>query len=967
MARQRGWFLILMATIFISCDDDPNTTDPKDTQNTSETLVDTGDPPGASPPSTWSIRVSTNAPEAITLAAQDVADYLEAMGMTAELSTSSEDPGCVAATGTVVLVGDGLADARLETRVNPDRPWAHEQTWRYEETRCGEEGEVYGAHVALVGGGLLGRQYAAYAWLHAIGVRFFHPEEEYVPDAPGFAEAPMLREHTPDFRWRSVSLHLTHPLELGDAFRLGDEQYFPEAQRYIDWQVKNFASFGTGGVGQGELEGYGFMRGFPRSAGFSLHNQQQGASNIIDPDDPRPEEDQIAEAIDARMQVDPLPTQFHFTFNPSEFTEIPDLDAVRQITFIANYIEDTYPGTVVLATNHGTAGEPTENYGVRYYDLPKFGPPSLGVKVHTLMFYDLFRPAPVYGNENFNNLFEFMAEEYLTRRIWYFPEAAWWLTFDNAVPLYLPITIEARDRDLQNIAFMLEGKLDGHRVFGTGHEWGYWQNEYCSFHMAADLEYRYTDCLADITHTLGEAGPETQSVLEALIVSQERDFIYDEALLAYLVGSDNETEIAASVGIKFHPLPPSPKQIMGWTLDETDWWLARILPALERMEREHIAWLERLDAVRPMVPDKGLPWFNEIYDGIDINMLRARHAWQIYGALIHLRRSKLLFDPGLADTAEAWLADAQATTQDAIATVARREQGYRYAPLSRSIAGGPEGGDESNWTDYAYRYLNRAHHAYYYVRTDNLALEVFEGSGEAVEVQDALLTAENLVVDVTDTELTGVTIDFGDGNSTPGTHGEHDYTAEGVYTLSVTAQRGSDAFEYSGDVAALTEEHFTGFSGKVLSPRGAELIEGVMPSLVLGRIAAERPVVGFGSDDSGHIRIGLWRELTTPSASTAFFETEPVEILVPIVNQGDANIITSLAVRNTVIQWEAQDQPITLMGDLPTEGVVNAIVIVGNGAFDEPGARAILASTLGYTPETLPETVPFVIEYSLAP
>ncbi len=37
-------------------------------------------------------------------------------------------------------------------------------------------------------------------------------------------------------------------------------------------------------------------------------------------------------------------------------------------------------------------------------------------------------------------------------------ESAWWLTFDIPVPLYLPITIEARDRDIQGIAFMLEGK-----------------------------------------------------------------------------------------------------------------------------------------------------------------------------------------------------------------------------------------------------------------------------------------------------------------------------------------------------------------------------------------------------------------------------------------------------------------------------------------------------------------------------
>jgi hypothetical protein len=111
----------------------------------------------------------------------------------------------------------------------------------------------------------------------------------------------------------------------------------------------------------------------------------RGGDAILDPDDPRTEEEQLAAAIDARMGPDPSlwPKYFGFTFNPSEFTELDDRDTVRQISFIADYIGQNYPGTIVNCINHGTAGAPTAHYGVRFYDLPKFAPENLGVRVHT--------------------------------------------------------------------------------------------------------------------------------------------------------------------------------------------------------------------------------------------------------------------------------------------------------------------------------------------------------------------------------------------------------------------------------------------------------------------------------------------------------------------------------------------------------------------------------------------------------
>ena len=914
--------------------------------------------PSTDLPARWSIWIDPGAPPAVRRAAEDLAAYFEAMGLSVERPSGAPPDACVPREGHVVFVGEAIAGELPSDTTSA----ASNQSFRIAETRC--DG---GSRVALAGGGLLGRQYAAYEYLHRLGVRFFHPEEEHVPAAPWWPREPVAIDHTPAFRWRSVSLHLTHPLELGDAFRDAEQEYFPEAERYIDWQIKNGASRGHGGIGAGELATHGLDRGLLLATGFSLHNTQQGGRPLIDPDDPRTEEEQIAAAIEERMQRADgrTPDVFGFTFNPSEFTEIPDTDAVRQITFIADYLREHYPGTRVETINHGTAGPPTATYGVRFYDLPRFAPPNLGVRVHTLMFYDLFRPAPVYGNRNFNNLYDFMASEHTVRPLTYFPESAWWLTFDNAVPLYLPITVEARDRDLQGIAWMRAGNLDGHHVFGSGHEWGYWQNEHCSFRMAMDLDYRWQDCFADITATMGPAAGETQAVLEELVALQERDF-FDERTLAYLVGTDPETEVAASIGVVFHPLPPAPPAILRWDAARIESFLANERASLERMDGDYARLVARLRAIEPSVGERGRPFFAEILDGIEVSGLRARHAWQVYGALVTLRRSELELEPALATEARELLADARRTTAAALAVIARREAGYRYAPLARSIAGGPDGTEDTNWTVYRYRYLNRTHHGYYYTRIDSLAEEAFEGGGGVADVSDALLEpGADLEVVLRAASFADPVVDWGDGSpvETAGPSFTHVYASEGVYPLRITGRLGGDPFELAGDVARLAQEWQTGFSGDITAPANIDLVEAVMPALVLGRIDATRLALGFSAADDGRVELGEWAALTAAASSPALLESEPAQVRVPVVNRATGAISAHLVVDGAVVRLADAASPVVLTGSLDTEAVIAAVVAIGG--FDERGARGIVASTLGFTPDTLPASVAFEARYAL--
>ncbi|MFU8802294.1 MAG: PKD domain-containing protein [Bradymonadaceae bacterium] len=943
----------------------PDVIDPADTNDTTDT-TDTPDVVDEEPPQwphAWQLLHSGELPRGVQWAADDIVKYLVAMGREVTREATTEPAGCQPGQGVVILLGDGLGEAGLAAD-------ATDQTFRIDESRCGEEGD-FGVLVRLSGGDLLGRQYAVYEWLHHLGVRFFHPEEEYVPSTPRYHHEPLVREHTPAFLYRSVSLHLTHPLELGDIFRQNDLQYLDEGRRYIDWQIKNLASFGTESIAADpdpETRDYGVLRGLPRGSGFALHNQQQGASGVIDQDDPRTEEEQIAAAIDQRMGNDPqrYPHIFNFTFNPSEFTEIDDQDVVRQLTYVADYFAENYPDTKVSAINHGTHSEPTAHYGVRYYDLPKFAPENLGVRVHTLMFYDLFRPAPVYGNENFNNLYDFMEEQYQTRQLWYYPEAAWWLTFDIPIPFYLPITIEARDRDIQGIKHMLDGKLEGHRVFGSGHEWGYWQNEYCPYRMTTYLDYSYTNCLEDIAWPMGRAAPEVVAVVEDAIGFQERDFIYDADLLAYLVGSDPETEIAATIGIVFHPMPPSPSMILRWDLSDIEDWEANIRPGLERMDADYVGLIERLDAVRDLVPEDGASWFNEIYDGLEATGLRARHGLQAFGAAVTLRKFQLTFDGTLERLAWDLLEDAEQTTEDVLTVVHRREEGYRYQPLARSIAGGPDGTEDDNWTVYGYRYLNRTHHAYYYTRTNRLVREAFEGARDAINVPNVLVGPdEPFTLNVTRTDLEDIEVDFGDGNQEQGTSFEHIYDEPGIYVVRLEATLEGEPFVFVTRVARVIHKYTTGFTGRIAEPSGTQLIESAMPSISTGYLDGQTVALGFSPGENGNVLPGYWTEVAAIPSDDSLLTAES-DVIIPIINRAQAEIMTSLLVTGAVVHIrDHNDLPhLFIEGSLSTDAVVDAVVEIGG--FEEEGARQLVAQVLGYTPETLPEFVPFIARYGIA-
>ena len=103
------------------------------------------------------------------------------------------------------------------------------------------------AHGFVVrGGDALGEQYGLSALLEAMGVRFFHPDESFVPATLATPAASLFGVVVvPDIAERGFMPWTLHPIESFFVLWEPSEAHLREAERIIDWSVKNGSDFFT--------------------------------------------------------------------------------------------------------------------------------------------------------------------------------------------------------------------------------------------------------------------------------------------------------------------------------------------------------------------------------------------------------------------------------------------------------------------------------------------------------------------------------------------------------------------------------------------------------------------------------------------------------------------------------------------------------------------------------------------------
>jgi hypothetical protein len=89
-----------------------------------------------------------------------------------------------------------------------------------------------------------------------------------------------------------------------------------------------------------------------------------------------------------------------------------------------------------------------------------------GVGIHTVMMYSLEDSvAPVYENKNFHHIHKDMLKESKVREVWFYPESAYWVTYDNSVPMLLLPYLSGR---LSDILLCEKEHIPNHLTFSSG-------------------------------------------------------------------------------------------------------------------------------------------------------------------------------------------------------------------------------------------------------------------------------------------------------------------------------------------------------------------------------------------------------------------------------------------------------------------------------------------------------------------
>lgn len=889
-----------------------------------------------------------------------------------------------------------------------------------------------GATVVLsAGAARLPRQYAVVELLRRLGVRYFHPEQQYLPhhdpaDLRALARRPTLltREgpaHRPDFAWRSWSFHGAHPLEHLEAF--SDPSHpIDEAVHVNQWIVSNFGNrfrgAGRGVVSEeqlairaAQLDELREHLGFAQGTGITLHNLQQGASSEIDPSLPVPVREQIERVVAGKLADMPDAQWFGIHFGPTELTTTPDEETVQWIDWAGQAALRLRPDIRVEINSHVTGSQPSPHFDdlgcpngtndegrIDYYDLPHHADPRLGISVHTVMFYPLEGPARVYDQRSFAHK-RCLMERASTqgRPLQWFPEGSWWLGFDNSVPMYLPLYMWARARDVELLRPLLAarggGTLDGHRMFDSGHEWGYWQQDYLAGLLAWNADATLDQVLGEILDPLCEpadwrdgceARREAIAVVQEIIEHQRELFLRREdfrgrpgGVYAYFAGEEQGDELAAASGLEFRPVRVSFGEVLDWDEEAMAHFRATDLAALHEAAEAYEGWRARLVALQPVVPTEGQPWLAEVIDGVEIDGLRAAQAAELYEAVLRYREVELSGENSPGIEAYPHSLAALEVLARAQKVIARRERSYRYPPAQTYGGGVTEATGVDNGTTYPYRVYTKTHLLTYWLDRQMQVTQLIVGrgidDGPALELSEAL-DHEGAPLQVSWPPLEGLegTLRIGELSLQP--PDDELLLGDGPGYWPVSAELGSVSGPLSvrGGVARSDVRATTPAGGMALlypdDPSAEGVLAGVLPSLRWAWVPEPMALVlAPDGDGDGSVRFDELVYAQVVQGDEAGFDTAPVELELPVAlsSGGTALTITvGQAVLSGRLDADGLVSPITLDGQLRVDDIVKAAIELAG--FDEAGTLALLGGVWGFDPADPPQWVPIVAELTVS-
>lgn len=558
----------------------------------------------------------------------------------------------------------------------------------------------------------------------ALGFSFCHPREMIVPKLKEWnLDDGFVYESNPRFDVTGFHIHTQHPLELTEA--LHDVNY-PNGQQvireYIDWCVRNRQNYFEFNLLEGikrkhwpayakQFVDYGHDRGLLMGIDLSLHMIQQKTFQLyrFPFKSFRTKKNQITRNVE--MLCKAAWDAWDVEFSTTEFSKGNKKKKQKLQLFLLGELKKRNVKLMgrehVVKEEKMLSGKVTED--AAFDSVQTALDRQRTMLVHTVMFYTLTDTfAPVYGNHNLLHMQQMLKKNLAERETWYYPESAYWITFDNSVPLFLPSYLSAR---LSDILFCDTLNVKGHITFSSGWEWGYWLFDWSIANWSWKTAVNGNVVLPSATQYAEKAmGNTGYAAYFSKQLQLHDEWVKNKNLIQYL---DAQTITDEMPGMFNLPLHPRPDWTYKWLRRKASLNQLNVIQDDIQLLSEFYLRADSLDRTLSNVEVTG-KLVKEFNDGFAINKQRSLHRYNTLNYIIEKRKSKI--SGNKCTVCDSWMQKAQFVRSAAQKIVADREASYRY-PLAEIAL------RHKSHTAYGYGYLFPAHRLHFWEREEQQAVK----------------------------------------------------------------------------------------------------------------------------------------------------------------------------------------------------------------------------------------------------
>ena len=509
---------------------------------------------------------------------------------------------------------------------------------------------------------------------------------------PHWKEFPLQRNFTWEakalFDKKGFHLHTEHPLELTEQLHDGHLPHaLEDVKEYINWLTRNGQNYFEFCLLESidrkvwithakDIVDYCHQRGLLAAVDLSLHMIQQKTFQLYV--SPAAKQKQVEKNLVWLMQANWDFINMEFT--TAEFIAGNKKKKEELRLFIISWLKKNST-TKLMGRQHIVRHD--SEIGHKHKELVLDSASATldkerGVLSHTVMFYDMTEPnAPVYENKNQRHQFEFLLEQMKVRETWYYPESAYWVTFDNSIPMFLLPYLSAR---LSDIDTCVKYKVPGHITFSSGWEWGYWLFDWSiarwSWQYTTDgvTQKHYPEMYA---HEMLKTQHEKDFFSESLYLQQQ--YLKDSSLIKWLTAMTIIDEMP--IKVFNHEFQPRPEWSYKFLQRKADSLLIKqtLQNGVSPLMRFGMHTWNSLDSMGlnydPLKNESQDSVLNEMCDGIAITGFRAMHRAYILQYILCQREAKMKKEKCSCDES---INAAVSVRMKAQNIVNRRELNYRY-------------------------------------------------------------------------------------------------------------------------------------------------------------------------------------------------------------------------------------------------------------------------------------------------